>query len=116
CIDDDAAAALGNAQLKSARHAHLALEGGYQVNGRLGLLALPDPAGRGGLRIVIDEDGALAPQGEMAGEIDRDGRLARTALGVQHDDALHVLPCRWNIMPARSVRIGGSPRKRGYIR
>ena len=56
---------------------------------RLRGLALFDPAQRGALRVEVHQDRLLLPRGEVAGEVDREGRLARTPFGIQDDDTLH---------------------------
>jgi hypothetical protein len=58
------------------------------MDGDLRRLALADPARRGALRIVIDENGGIATRGEVRREVDRERRLARAPFGVEDDDAL----------------------------
>jgi len=64
-------------------------EGRDHMDRWLRRLALPDPADRGSLRIEIQQGRYTTLGGEIARQIDRDGRLARPAFGVQDDDTLH---------------------------
>src|SRR3546814_10743937 len=50
------------------------------------------PAGRGALRIGVDQDGVLSRKRRLRGEMGCDRGLADTTLGTGHQHCLHALP------------------------
>ena len=62
---------------------------GDRVNRGLAGHALLGPAQRRTLRIEVHQDRLLLARGEIGCQVDCDGRLAGTPLGIHDDDALH---------------------------
>ena len=88
-IHDDALRIAGGTQVEAARGAVVELVSGDAVNRRLLDAALLEPAHGGALRIEVHQHRSQPVHGVIAGEVDGDGRLTRSAFGVEDDDALH---------------------------